>query len=291
MYVKLFADILQSTVWTEDSDVRIVWITLLLLADADGHVHATAPGIAATAHVALPKTREALERFEAPDPDSRTEEHEGRRIERVPGGYVILNYNAYKAMRDRDTVREQTRERVRRHRAKADDVTAVTPGNAQKRHTDTDTDTEYRSPSVGFPTPEALPQGGTATAGERDEKLPTANDNERRAAALPGSNYLEGTPPLPEWEPGWMEKAMALIGGGAGHASFMERIGLHPPRIVIATILDVLAGRQKARNPPGLVLDRLQKLGKGARRYMPSDEHLDEATKLLRKWEGFDAPI
>jgi hypothetical protein len=46
-------------------------------------------------------------------------------------------------MVDSDTKRQQTRERVRKHRAKNHKKSSqyVTHGNAQKRHTDTDTDT------------------------------------------------------------------------------------------------------------------------------------------------------
>ena len=140
MYVKVFADILQSTVWSEDSDTRIVWLTLLLLAEEDGLVRATAPGIAHLARVPLDRTCAAIERFESPDEFSRTPENEGRRLERVDGGYVILNYARYRALKTRAEQREQTRKRVqafrerkRLEKAVADGnapVTDVTPGNA-----------------------------------------------------------------------------------------------------------------------------------------------------------------
>ena len=116
MYVKVFSDLLQSSLWCEDSDTRIVWLTLLLMADQDGVVRSTAPGIANHARVKLDVTRKALEKFESPDPDSRTAANEGRRIERIDGGYFILNYGLYRALKTQEERRAAVRKRVRRHR-------------------------------------------------------------------------------------------------------------------------------------------------------------------------------
>ncbi len=141
MYVKLFSDLLHSSIWTEDSDTRIVWITLLLMANEDGFVSATAPGIAHTASVPLEATLAALQKFEEPDPYSRTERNEGRRIEKVEGGYLITNYAKYRSLKTRAEEREAVRRRVAAHRARKRaeqeeqaDVTecnaSVTPCNA-----------------------------------------------------------------------------------------------------------------------------------------------------------------
>jgi len=116
MYVKLFSELLQSSLWSEDNETRLVWITMLTLADQDGFVAATAPGIAHLARIELDATRKALDIFESPDPDSRTPDHEGKRVERVPGGYMVLNYTSYRDMKNRETERKKTRERVRKHR-------------------------------------------------------------------------------------------------------------------------------------------------------------------------------
>lgn len=132
MYVKLFSDILQSSLWAQSSDVRVVWITMLALANQDGLVRATAPGIAHAARVSLRRTQAALELFQAPDSESRTPDNEGRRIERVDGGFLILNYEKYRLMCSAEKRREQTRERVRRFRERERnaDVTHVTQSNA-----------------------------------------------------------------------------------------------------------------------------------------------------------------
>lgn len=116
MYAKLFQDILNSSLWEEDSDTRIVWITLLAMADKDGMVRATARAVARQAIIEPGITDRALEKFQRPDPLSRNPDNEGRRIERVPGGYLILNFAAYAKLASRADQREKTRERVERHR-------------------------------------------------------------------------------------------------------------------------------------------------------------------------------
>ena len=139
MYVKLFSDILLSSLWAEDNNVRIIWITLLLLADEDGMVRSTAAGIAHTARIDPEKTKQALITLERPDPDSRTPDNEGKRIERVEGGYMVLNYLRYREMTDRERQRAQSRARVKAYRERlkvkqipaSNDVTHnVTLGNA-----------------------------------------------------------------------------------------------------------------------------------------------------------------
>jgi hypothetical protein len=105
-YTKLFGSILLSTVWELDSEARIVWITMLALCDRDGIVSASVPGLARQAAVSREATERALAAFLAPDPDSRTPEHEGRRIVPVDGGWRLLNHAKY---RDMDTA-ERRRE-------------------------------------------------------------------------------------------------------------------------------------------------------------------------------------
>lgn len=97
-YTKLFNTLITSTVWQENDKTRIIWITMLALADQTGGVHASIPGLAMVARVDIEATRKALENLMAPDPDSRTKEHEGRRIEEIDGGWRILNYAKYCAM-------------------------------------------------------------------------------------------------------------------------------------------------------------------------------------------------
>jgi len=97
-FTKLFGTLITSTIWRESDKTRIVWITMLALADRNGEVAASVPGLAALANVEIDQCREALEVLGAPDPDSRTETHGGRRIEKIEGGWVLLNYAKYREL-------------------------------------------------------------------------------------------------------------------------------------------------------------------------------------------------
>jgi hypothetical protein len=127
-FTKLHATILDSSIWQEPSHVRIVWITMLAMADQDGVVHASIGGLAHRANVTREQTLEALTCFMSPDPDSR-DRTSGERVEEVPGGWLILNHSNY---RDRQT-REQmlTAARVAKHRSRPSVTEGdVTPYNA-----------------------------------------------------------------------------------------------------------------------------------------------------------------
>jgi hypothetical protein len=97
---------------------------MLILCDTEGYVGAAVPGIARAAGVSLDQAREAIERFQQPDPDSRTKTDEGRRVEPAERGWRILNFREHL---DRlSAERAKSRDRVRRFRAKK---RRVTPGN------------------------------------------------------------------------------------------------------------------------------------------------------------------
>jgi hypothetical protein len=118
-FTKLSKSILLSTVWLESLETKVVWITMLALADADGYVGASVPGLARAAGVSDGAAEVALAKFLAPDPHSRTKDHEGRRIAVAERGWLLLNYRKVRDTRDQDVRREQTKQAVRRHRARA----------------------------------------------------------------------------------------------------------------------------------------------------------------------------
>jgi hypothetical protein len=115
-YTKVFASIVSSTLWCEDSDTRVVWITMLAMADRHGEVTATIPGLARIACVPLEACEAALAKFLAPDKYSRTETAEGRRIEKIEGGWAIINHAKYRLMASKEDQKEKTAERTRRYR-------------------------------------------------------------------------------------------------------------------------------------------------------------------------------
>ncbi len=115
-YTKLFASIVASTVWDTPPAVTKVWVTMLAIADKDGIVQASVPGLAHFARVARDDAAEALRLFLAPDPDSRTPENEGRRIEAVEGGWRLLNHGKYRELMSQDDLREKAAARKQRQR-------------------------------------------------------------------------------------------------------------------------------------------------------------------------------
>jgi hypothetical protein len=120
-FVKLDVGILDSSLWVESAEVRVVFVTMLAMARPDGLVEATAPGIARRANLPLQTVRRALETLASPDPESRTLRDDGRRIRRVDGGYVVINYAAYRA-KDHTAAERKRRQRER----VTGDVTLVT---------------------------------------------------------------------------------------------------------------------------------------------------------------------
>src|ERR1017187_5717012 len=123
-FLKLDTGILNSTLWV-DRECREVFITALLMAEPYevtepipqlevrtmtetgffvpvgwyGLVHAAGVGIVRRALVDEAPGMEALERLGNPDLESRSQEFDGRRLGRVNGGYVALNFMKF---RDRD---------------------------------------------------------------------------------------------------------------------------------------------------------------------------------------------
>ncbi len=117
-FTKLFASITESTVWCEPDSTRLVWITMLAMADSRGRVWASVPGLANRARVSVDSTRAAIATFLSPDPDSRTPDHEGRRIEAIDGGWRLLNHDKYRNIRDEESIKESKRRYINARRAK-----------------------------------------------------------------------------------------------------------------------------------------------------------------------------
>lgn len=125
-FIKLHASILDSSVWLEDDKTRIVWLTLMAMADRDGVVEASVPGLAHRARVARQACERAIAIFMSPDPDSRTDTDDGRRIEKVNGGWRLINYQPYRDKASPADVREKNARRQRAWRER-NAVTPVTP--------------------------------------------------------------------------------------------------------------------------------------------------------------------
>ena len=146
-YVKMDTGLLDSTLWA-NKDQRDVFLTALLMASPHelehparqlkidsleatgfevppgwyGFVAAAGSGILRKAIVKQRPGMKALDDLGRPDPESRSTDYEGRRLVRIDGGYIVLNYIKY---RDRDYTAAERSQRYRdRLKGKESPVTA-----------------------------------------------------------------------------------------------------------------------------------------------------------------------
>jgi hypothetical protein len=162
-WTKLFSSIVTSSIWVEDDATLRVWIALLAMADADGIVEGGVPGFASVARVTTDQMRAAVAKLSSPDPDSRTPDHEGRRIEAIEGGWRILNYRAYRLRgqgKDGSKAPAMRAYRARQRAKSSDSAPDVTTGNALP--SPTTSDPEERGKST---TPQP-PFGGQSLSGD-----------------------------------------------------------------------------------------------------------------------------
>lgn len=97
-WTPLFSTLIDSSVWRESKETRLVWITLLAKKNRDGYVRAALWALARDAGVTEDECRDAVKVLEAPDPESNCKENEGRRIRAVDGGWLVLNHMMYRNM-------------------------------------------------------------------------------------------------------------------------------------------------------------------------------------------------
>ncbi len=169
-FVKLDTGILNSTLW-DDRAGRDVFITALLMAEPIelteptptlqvraiedggftippgwyGMVHAAGVGIIRQSLVDTTEGMDALDRLSAPESGSRSQDFDGRRLVRIDGGFIVLNYMKY---RDRDYSAAIRSQRYReRKKEKASRVT-ITPVTQAEAEAEADTKGGKRPPSV-----------------------------------------------------------------------------------------------------------------------------------------------
>lgn len=149
-FTKLFSSITESTVWCEPDRTRLVWITMMAMADRHGRVWASIPGLANRARVPIEDCRTAIDTFLAPDRDSRTPEHEGRRIEPIDGGWRLLNHQKYRDIRDEESIKESKRKYAAARRAKEKQTVKIVAANVEiiersRHNAEADTEADARN--------------------------------------------------------------------------------------------------------------------------------------------------
>jgi hypothetical protein len=121
MFAKVFFQIFESSI-SDDYLVRHVFMDLLVLSDEDGVVDKTSKAISRITNVPLEVIEMAVAKLCAPDPQSRTPDHDGRRLvlidENRDWGWKIVNYLKYRQIRDEEARRISNRSYKRDQRAK-----------------------------------------------------------------------------------------------------------------------------------------------------------------------------
>jgi hypothetical protein len=177
-FTPLYGSILTSTIWAEDADTRLVWITMLAMADAAGYVGASIPGLAHAARVPVESCEKAIAKFLGPDKYSRTKDHDGRRIVESNGGWTLLNYEKHRerASELRNNALAAIRMRKLRETRKKHNVTNV-QAKAEPLRTDTVCSTDKTRHRQGI-------DKNTTTGGSASPE-----DEESRARIWLGEHY------------------------------------------------------------------------------------------------------
>jgi hypothetical protein len=162
-YTKVFASLLDSTVWGLGKEARLLWITLLLKKDRGQVVRASLPGLAHSARLTVGEVELALEELLAPDKYSQSREHEGRRIERVEGGWLVVNGEKYRDMLNLDDRREYQRLKQAEYRVRRRNAAWKKPLKGERAYLRAEKDgaTEAQCDSI---TMETLPRGNDGGA-------------------------------------------------------------------------------------------------------------------------------
>jgi hypothetical protein len=100
-----------------------MWITMLAMADKNGEVHGSIPGMARLAGMTIEEAEKSMQKLAAPDEYSRTPDFEGRRIAPIDGGWELLNHAKYRLMASKEDAKEANAARVKRHRSRNANVT------------------------------------------------------------------------------------------------------------------------------------------------------------------------
>lgn len=121
MFVKIFSQILDSSI-ANNYELRHFFEDMLKLADSSGAVDMTEEAISRRINLPLEKVKNFTVELAAPDAQTRTPTHDGRRIIRLdPGrawGWLIVNYEHYRNIRNEEERRAYNRDAQRKSRDK-----------------------------------------------------------------------------------------------------------------------------------------------------------------------------
>jgi hypothetical protein len=116
MYVRVFSNILDSSLMDAGLEARWLFIAMLIIGDEgrDGVIDMPIKRLAERASLTVEQTRKGLEELMAPDPESSSRAEGGRRIinlheDQPERGWVIVNWHAYKEIAREEARKAQAR--------------------------------------------------------------------------------------------------------------------------------------------------------------------------------------
>jgi hypothetical protein len=181
-FAKLDSGIVNSTIWVQPHDVLRVWIWFLSQADGKGNVNTAAPALSLICMVPLERMREILTLLESPDPDSRSPNDDGRRIEKLEGGgWRIINYGKYRESRDHEDRKEYQRNWDRQHR----------PSGHARQKTDSKSDQFPTKSDTGPTKPDHARPETTKAEAERAEAEKKDQKKEKPQAAFEIPSWID----------------------------------------------------------------------------------------------------
>ncbi len=141
MYAKVFEQIFDSSI-SENYTLRHFFMDMLVLSDSEGVVDKTPEAIARRTNIPMDIVNDCLNKLSSPDPSSRTPTEDGRRL--IPlspdrsWGWVIVNYELYRDMRDEEARKSYHRNYMREKRESKRLLSSVKSCEGLLTHTDTD---------------------------------------------------------------------------------------------------------------------------------------------------------
>jgi hypothetical protein len=143
MYVRLFSEILNSSLMDASVEARWLFVTMLILGDEsqDGIVDMPITRLASHAALTVEQTRLGLAELMNPDPNSASREREGKRViplhEDIPErGWMIVNWAKYKAIAREEARREQARKDSAAYRERQKEISLMRQKPSAERQED-----------------------------------------------------------------------------------------------------------------------------------------------------------
>lgn len=175
MYNRLFTKIVDSSIWEEPLPTFRIWIMFLALMDKDGFVRfASTEQVARRARLSLKKTAQAILTLESPDLNSGSLENDGKRLEKTPGGWIVIGARDHNNIANAVNMAELQRLRSQYNRDKIH-------ANAQRTHavpkstsSDSDSDSDSNVDSDADADANATLAKARVAAAERKEPGTTA---------------------------------------------------------------------------------------------------------------------